>query len=327
MEPNIDKPSKTNNSTEQKMSPNELFIAILRSWKWILLSLMICLGLAVLYLAWKPLGYTREAQVEIKEDAESGSTSALAMFADLGIGNATNNLYNEMAYFESPDLMAQVVERLGLQTNYFMKKGLRSTVLYGSNLPITVTFETLPQNMGGVFKIKINEQGQIFLSNFKVKGKKVAFEQQSPFAFGQSVMTPVGKIKIEKTPFFGKDKEEDDDKDYDLTIMRSSMQGAVKTWLSKLSVNELRKEASVVDLSVSDGSPRRAEDVLNTIIQVYNEDWILSKNEVALSSSDFIDARLPSLSKELSDVDSDISDFKSENQIPVLIAAATINLT
>ncbi len=326
MEPNIDKPSKTNNSTEQKMSPKELFIAILRQWKWILLSLMICLGLAVLYLAWKPLGYTREAQVEIKEDAESGSTSALAMFADLGIGNATNNLYNEMAYFESPDLMAQVVERLGLQTNYFMKKGLRSTVLYGSNLPITVTFETLPQNMGGVFKIKINEQGQIFLSNFKVKGKKVAFEQQSPFAFGQSVMTPVGKIKIEKTPFFGKDKEEDDDKDYDLTIMRSSMQGAVKTWLSKLSVNELRKEASVVDLSVSDGSPRRAEDVLNTIIQVYNEDWILSKNEVALSSSDFIDARLTSLSKELSDVDSDISDFKSENQIPDLIASATINL-
>ncbi len=326
MEPYINKPSKTNNSTEQKMSPKELFIAILRQWKWILLSLMICLGLAVLYLAWKPLGYTREAQVEIKEDAESGSTSALAMFADLGIGNATNNLYNEMAYFESPDLMAQVVERLGLQTNYFMKKGLRSTVLYGSNLPITVTFETLPQNMGGVFKIKINEQGQIFLSNFKVKGKKVAFEQQSPFAFGQSVMTPVGKIKIEKTPFFGKDKEEDDDKDYDLTIMRSSMQVVVMTWLSKLSVNALRKEASVVDLSVSDGSPRRAEDVLNTIIQVYNEDWILSKNEVALSSSDFIDARLTSLSKELSDVDSDISDFKSENQIPDLIASATINL-
>lgn len=326
MEPNIDKPSKTNNSAEQKMSPKELFIAILRQWKWILLSLMICLGLAVLYLAWKPLGYTREAQVEIKEDAESGSTSALAMFADLGIGNATNNLYNEMAYFESPDLMAQVVERLGLQTNYFMKKGLRSTVLYGSNLPITVTFETLPQNMGGVFKIKINDQGQIFLSNFKVKGKKVSFEQKSPFAFGQSVMTPVGKIKIEKTPFFGKDKEDDDDKDYNLTIMRSSMQGAVKAWLSKLSVNELRKEASVVDLSVSDGSPRRAEDVLNTIIQVYNEDWILSKNEVALSSSDFIDARLTSLSKELSDVDSDISDFKSENQIPDLLASATINL-
>ncbi|MDE5871463.1 MAG: chromosome partitioning protein ParA, partial [Muribaculaceae bacterium] len=327
MEPNIDKTSKAGRLGEQKLTPKELVIAILRQWKWILLSLTVCIGLAVLYLAWKPLGYTRSAQVEIKEDGESGSTSALAMFADLGIGNATNNLYNEMAYFESPDLMGQVIERLGLQTNVYMKKGLRSTVLYGSGLPVSVTFETLPETVGGSFKLKIDNDGQIFLSKFKVKDKKAPFEQKKPFRFGESIMTPLGKIKIEKTPFFGKDKEEDDDdKGYKLTVSRMSMKGAVKAWLAKLSVNELRKEASVVDLSVVDGSPRRAEDVLNTMIQVYNEDWILSKNEVALASSDFIDDRLTSLSKELSDVDSDISDFKSENQIPDLIASASISL-
>ncbi|MDE7418730.1 MAG: polysaccharide biosynthesis tyrosine autokinase, partial [Muribaculaceae bacterium] len=300
--------------------------AILRQWKWILLSLMICMGLAVLYLAWKPLGYTREAQVEIKEDAESGTSSALSMFADLGIGNATNNLYNEMAYFESPDLMAQVVERLGLQTNYFMNEGLRKTVLYGSSLPITVTFESLAQNVGGSFKIHIDGNEKISLSKFKVKNKKVSFDQSRPIKFGESLMTPLGKIKIEKTPFFGKDKEEDDDKDYNISVSRSSLKGAVVSWLAKLNVNELRKEASVITLTVNDGSPRRAEDVLNTIIQVYNEDWIISKNQVALASSDFIDGRLTSLAKELDDVDSDISDFKSENQIPDLLASATISL-
>lgn len=327
MEPNIDKTSKGNRLGEQKLSPRELFIAIVRQWRWILLSLMVCIGLAVLYLAWKPYSYTREAQVEIKEDGESGSSSALAMFSDLGIGNATNNLYNEMAYFESPDLIAQVIERLGLQTNYTMKKGLRSTVLYGSSLPVTVTFETLSSNIGGSFKMKIDNDGRIFLKSFKVKNKKVPFEQKEPYKFGESIMTPLGKIKIEKTPFYGKDKEEDDeDQGYSLAIGRSSMKGAIKSWLSKLSINELRKEASVIDLSVVDGSPARAEDVLNTIIQVYNEDWILSKNEVALASSDFIDERLASLSQELSEVDSDISDFKSENQIPDIIASATISL-
>ncbi|MDE5807307.1 MAG: chromosome partitioning protein ParA, partial [Muribaculaceae bacterium] len=157
---------------------------------------------------------------------------------------------------------------------------------------------------------------------------KMPFDQKAPIKFGQSVMTPIGKIKIDKTPFFGQDKEEDDDdKGYEITVARLSIKGAVKSWLSKLSVSELRKEASIVDLTVKDGSPRRAEDVLNTIIQVYNEDWILSKNEVALASSDFIDDRLTSLSKELSEVDSDISDIKSENQIPDLVSSATISLT
>ncbi len=325
MEPNIDKTSKAN-SSEQKLTPKELFYAILRQWKWIILSLMICIGLAVLYLAWKPLGYTRESQVEIKEDGESGSSSALAMFSDLGIGNATNNLYNEMAYFESPDLMSQVIERLGLQTAIFTRKGLRSTVLYGSTLPVSVSFETVPQNVGGSFKLKIDEKGQIFLSKFKIKKKRIPFDQKGPIAFGQSVMTPLGKIKIEKTPFFGQDKEEGDDMDYNLTVVRYSMQGAIKMWLEKLSVNELRKEASIVNLTIIDGSPRRADNVLNAMIEIYNENWIRSKNEVALASSDFIDVRLTSLSKELSEVDSNISDFKSENQIPDLVASANISL-
>ena len=326
MEPNIDKLSKTDRPGEQRMTPKELFSAILRKWRWILLSLSVCLGLAVLYLAWKPFSYTREAQVEIKQDGETGSSSALMMFADLGIGNATNNLYNEMAYFESPDLMAQVIERLGLQTSYNMKKGLRSTVLYGSNLPVTVTFETISPTIGGTFKMDIEENGDIWLRKFKVKDKRVDFDQTKPIHFGETVMTPLGKIKIEKTPFYGKDKEEDDDMGYNINVARSSVNGAIKTWLSKLSVNELRKEASVVMLTVRDGSIRRADDVINTMIQIYNEDWILSKNEVALASSDFIDDRLTSLSKELSDVDSDISDFKSENQIPDLIASASISL-
>lgn len=326
MEPNTDPTSKAAVAPVQKISVKELTDVILSKWRWILLSLMVCMSLAVLYLAWKPFSYSREAQVEIKEEGDSGSSSALAMFSDLGIGSATNNLYNEMAYFESPDLMGQVVERLGLQTNYLMRKGLRNTVLYGSNLPVTVTFETLPQTVGGQFKVNIDDNGDIWLKNFKVKKKKMDFDQTKPIHFGESVMTPLGRIKIEKTPFFGKDKEEDEDMSYSIGVARSSMNGAIKQWLAKLSVNELRKEASVVDLTINDGSPSRADDVLNTMIQVYNEDWIRSKNEVALASSDFIDERLASLSKELSEVDSDISDYKSDNQIPDLVATATISL-
>lgn len=328
MEANFEQSQKPTKFTEQKLTPKELYEAIVKRWKWILLSLAVCMGLAVLYLAWKPVSYTREAQVEIKDEEDTGATSALAMFADLGIGQATNNLYNEMAYFESPDLMEKVVERLGLQTNYVMKKGLRNTVLYGSSLPVTVDFETLPSNIGGRFRMKINEKEEITLDKFVVKDEKKDFDQKKPIHFGETVMTPLGKIKIEKTPFYGKDKEaEGEPVDYTIKVGRSSMKNAVDGWLDKLSVNELRKEASVVDLSVTDGSARRAEDVLNALIQIYNEEWIDNKNEVALASSDFIDERLKSLTAELSEVDANISDYKSENKIPDLMASAAMNLT
>lgn len=327
MEANLENSPKGAKFTEQKITPKELFQAILKQWKWILLSLALWIGLAGLFLAWKQKSYTRNAQIEIKDEEEAGASGAMAMFADLGIGQATNNLYNEMAYFESPDLMEKVVERLGLQTNYTMRKGLRSTVLYGATQPVAVDFLSLNNKIGGRFRMKINEQEEIFLDKFRVKDENVDFQQKGPIHFGETVMTPLGKIKIEKTPFYGKDKEaEDEPIEYTIKVGRSSMKGAVTAWLAKLSVNELRKEASVVDLSVIDGSARRAEDVLNTIIQIYNEEWILNKNETALASSDFIDERLKSLSQELSDVDSDIADYRSENKIPDLMASASLDL-
>lgn len=328
MEANFEQTSKPAKMAEKKLTPQELYLSIVKQWKWILLSLVVCMGLAVFYLAWKPQSFSRSAQIEIKDEDEGSASTALAMFADLGISQASNNLYNEMAYFESPDLMEKVVDRLGLQTNYNTRKKLRNTVLYGSTLPVTVTFETLSSNIGGSFRMEINEKEEIYLDKFKVKEDKVDFQQKGPVHFGETVMTPLGKIKIEKTPFYGKDKEEEGEPvEYKIGVGRSSMKGAVKAWLAKLTVGELRKEASVVELSVRDGNPRRAEDVLNTIIQIYNEDWILNKNEVALASSDFIDERLASLSRELSEVDSDIADYKSDNQIPDLMTSATLNLS
>ena len=84
----IDQSSKPAVVKDQRLTFRELLGAILKQWKWILLSLVLCMGIAVLYLAWKPVTYTRSAQVEIKEDSESGSSAALAMFADLGIGQS-----------------------------------------------------------------------------------------------------------------------------------------------------------------------------------------------------------------------------------------------
>lgn len=174
--------------------------------------------------------------------------------------------------------------------------------------------------------MKIEENGDIFLTKFKVKDEKIDFEQKKPIHFGESVMTPLGKIKIEKTPFFGKDKEEEDDKTYKINVGRQSMKGAIKSWKGKISVDEFRKEASIVDITVRDGSARRAEDVLNTMIQVYNEDWIKSKNEVTRASSQFIDERLVSLSGELEDADSEITNYKTSNRVPDITTSAAIDM-
>ena len=59
----------------------------------------------------------------------------------------------------------------------------------------------------------------------------------------------------------------------------------------------------------------RAEDVINTLISVYNTDAINDKNQIVMNTSNFINDRLIVIEKELGDVDSDIESYKREHQL------------
>jgi uncharacterized protein involved in exopolysaccharide biosynthesis len=60
------------------------------------------------------------------------------------------------------------------------------------------------------------------------------------------------------------------------------------------------------------------------MIQVYNENWVKEKNQISVSTSQFIDERLQVIEKELGSVDSDISSYKSSNRISDVAQASGV---
>lgn len=75
------------------------------------------------------------------------------------------------------------------------------------------------------------------------------------------------------------------------------------------------KQASVVTISMNNTVPRRAEDVINTLIEAYNEDAIEDKRRVSVATGKFIKARLDVIGRELGDVDRNIEDIKKDNRM------------
>ena len=86
------------------------------------------------------------------------------------------------------------------------------------------------------------------------------------------------------------------------------------------------EKATIINLTYTNPSPEVAEKVLNTIMQVYNEQWIEDKNQVTLSTSHFIEGRLKLLEKDLGVVDDSISKFKMRNKITDLDRVSDIYL-
>lgn len=301
----------------------DLYYLCLAKWRWFVLSLVVCLGIAAIYLLKTPPVYTRTASLLIKEESKGQSLSGDvgASFSDLGLFQSNTNVNNELISLKSPAVMYDVVKRLHLEVDYSTEGSFYPQVRYGQNLPLTVSFAGLADNETATLTVEpVRPQG-IKLTSFVHNGEKVKGEVVG--ALNDSLVTPIGKVVIRPAAAFV-DWQKSSEL---LTVSRSGLNSAVSRYAGGLSVALNDEKATIIDLSFRDVCIQRAEDILNTVIAVYNENWIKDKNQIAVSTSMFINDRLGVIEGELGHVDENISTFKSENLLPDVQAASQLYMT
>ncbi|MDR0895410.1 MAG: polysaccharide biosynthesis tyrosine autokinase [Prevotellaceae bacterium] len=314
------------NHTEQEQTGDvvwiqDLLYLCLTKWEWFVLSLTITLGIAVVYILRTPQVYTRTTSVLIKEDSKGKSVSShMDDFSDLGLFQTGTNVNNELIAFKSPATMTEVVKRLHLYMNYAFPGKFHREVAYGQTLPVNAFINDFPENELADFTLQIHSDSTVYLADFVRNGEELEAKDVKG-RLGVPVTTPLGEIRIEPTVYFESGKE------YTLYVSRHSIRDMVNAYSGNLSVALNGKESSVIDLSFKDYSTQRAEEVLSALISVYNESWIRDKNQIAISTSMFINERLGVIEQELGHVDEDISAYKSENLLPDVQAASSIYMT
>ena len=296
----------------------DLLYLCLAKWKWFVLSLAVCLGFAAVYLLRTPAVYTRTASVLIKEDSKGKSVSSdLESFSEFGLFQSSTNVNNELIAFQSPALMTEVVKRLRLDMNYFVPGKFHRQVAYGLTLPVDVAINDLPENESAGFALEVQPDSTLLLSDFTRNGTELDGKDIKGRLL-DSITTPLGKIVIHATPNYVEGET------YTLYVGKSSLYDAVNFYSSNLSVSLNNEKASVIDLSFRDNSTQSAEEVLSMLISVYNENWVKDKNQIAVSTSMFINERLGVIERELGNVDEDISSYKSEHLLPDVQAASSM---
>lgn len=301
----------------------DLYYLCLAKWRWFVLSLVICLGIAFIYLLKTPPVYTRTASLLIKEESKGQSLSGDvgASFSDLGLFQPNTNVNNELVSLQSPAVMYDVVKRLHLEVDYSTEGSFYAQVRYGQNLPVTVSFAGLADNETAALTVEAVRSKGIKLTSFVHNGEKVDGEVVG--TLNDSLVTPIGKIVIRPAGAFVDWQKSSEP----LTVSRSGLNSAVSRYSAGLSVALQSEKTTIVDLTFRDVCIQRAEDILNTVIAVYNENWIKDKNQIAVSTSMFINDRLGVIESELGHVDENISTFKSENLLPDVQAASQLYMT
>ena len=303
-------------NTQDFIRIQDLLYLCLSRWHWFVLSLSLCLGVAAVHLLRTVPVYTRTAVILIKDDSKGSSSSGMEAFSDLGVFATNTSVKNEMMTLQSPDLVREVVSRLHLETDYLVDDRFHKRTLYGETLPVEVSFVDFPDSESAGFVLRLEKGGRYTLSDLVLDGK--ALNAVVEGQLNDTVQSPLGKIAVRPTAHYRQDLEQRID------VVRSPVGEATGSVLSRLSVFQTDEKSNIVSLSLLDVSTRRAENVLNTLIAVYNENWVKDRNRIAVSTSMFINERLGVIEGELGSVDSDISSYKSQHLLPDVQAAASM---
>ncbi|MDR1056205.1 MAG: polysaccharide biosynthesis tyrosine autokinase [Prevotellaceae bacterium] len=283
---------------------SDLWIKLVRNWYWFVLSAIVCCGLAFLYLERTPNLYVCNAAVLIKDGSRNTVNEEMAVFQDIGMFKVNTNVNNEIEAFRSPHLMQEVVQRLNLDIEYRIKNRLKTIELYTQS-PIIASFPEAQSQESFSFTANLRPDSGIYLSEFMRNGE-ILGEQQLKAAFHDTISTPVGRVIITPSLYYTKDFNAP------INIVKRHSRAVASAFISKLSVS-LSERTTIIDLRLTDISIRRADDVLNTLIAVYDENRIKEKSQIAINTSNFINERLAIIEQELGGIDTDIEKYKSEH--------------
>ena len=288
-----------------------------KHWRWFAATLTTALIAAILFLLMFTPRYERSATVLIKDENGGGgllSSMAANMGTLAGLAgiNIASNVSNEIEIMSSPTLLMDVINRLGLDTRYSTYEGLMKHDLWEETLPVKLTFPKLTDKDGAYLKMDLRQDGTFTL--YKMRKNKDKLNGEVEGKVNTVCQTPIGPISVIATKYF---KQVMDEKgDMTIRITKEKKYDQVERCMEQLDIDLADDQTSIIHIGYRDQIAERAELIISTLINVYQEAWMNDKKNAADISTQFINDRIKDIEQELNGLDKDIAQFKGSNLMP-----------
>ena len=295
-------------------SLESIFRMLVLNWQWFVLSLIVALGIAFLYLRYTTPVYNTYAKILVKGGEGRGSGASQA----LSIGDIIQNygLSNERQILKSSTTAAEVVRDLKLYASYTLKGRVRDRVMYkNQEFMVDMDPEHLEKLNTPVYMKIEKEKGAYHITgSYRVPIDEL--NSSAPYGIDQTVKnlpatikTKAGTISIYTNPAPVKQKMTDGQ---EIIVTLNSPMNVAKGYAARLGVAG-NEGSDVITLSINDQNTTRAVDYLNQMLIVYNRLANEDKNDVARRTEAFINERLAKINGELNATDSELESYKRRN--------------
>ena len=292
-----------------------IYTAVILHWKWFVLSLIICMGCAMIYLRYKTPVYQAYAKLLIKDDDSRGrgGKSGVLTTSNLGIMSNSTGIDNEMEILSSLSIAQQAVRDLKLYVNYSLEGKVKDHLIYNSE-PISVDLDPSHlEKLNYPISLEINRKGSSYTVTGEYLNTKTGVTnsiEKTITSFPTRIDTKTGIITLQSNGDRGLLPE---GRALKVTIL--SPKSVAAKYAGSLSVSQTSKTTTIAELVLKDESPQRAVDYLRQLAICYNRQANEDKNEIAVRTEEFINGRLEKINAELGSTEGSLEEYKKRNNM------------
>jgi tyrosine-protein kinase Etk/Wzc len=292
-----------------------IYTAVILNWKWFVLSVIICLGVAAVYLRYTTPIYQGTAKLLIKDNNTRGGRNMMGS-GTLGTISNTSGIANEIEILKSHTLAEQAVRDLKLYVTYYSVGKVTDRLMY-QNQPISVDIDPAHlEKLNSTISMEIERVG----NKYHVTGTYyVPINENSadgPFSLDKTfskLPTTIGTragilyfVSNSHTPMADGTK---------MKVFLTAPKFAANKFVGSLAVTQQNEATSIAQLILNDEIPQRAVDYLQQLALCYNRQANEDKNEVARRTEEFINGRLEKINAELGSTEGALESYKKQNRM------------
>ena len=273
-------------------------------WKYFVISGIICLLFAIVYLKSAAKIYQTTAKIKILDNSKELNISfdALTM-----LGKTAINLENEIEVLKSNRLLETVVDDLNLESYYAVDDAISDQETRSNPFVIKTVLKDDQLKAPLKYSVTITANGYQIINKI---------DNDTLFCNSYIYNSKLKSFPISIRPTVNYRIQNFINKEYKVQI--NSKLTAIRKLTDKLQIGNIGKESEILSISLSDKNKRKSELIINKIIEQFNNDGINDRQLVSQRTIDFVNDRFSFLSKELENIEENKKTYKKNNNLSLI---------
>ena len=277
-------------------------------WKYFLVSILIFLFLALIINRYTPKIFKTQAKIQILDKKQNNleMPSAEDLFSSSKI-----NLENEIEIIKSASILNNVIKNLNL--NLFVEEVGEIMTSRTLSYPFKIESNYIVDSVADFsYNIEINDN-ELKIVNL-LNNKTNIFHDLNTNTIQHDLPFDISNVR----------KEEWSVNSYNLHYINSY--SLIDELKKNIIVSQVGKKSDIVSINFSNSNTEYARNILNELIDVFNNDGIRDRQLIHKRTIDFVNDRYKYLSSELESIELEKQEFKVSNNLVDLAVKSSISL-